>query len=171
MGACGIAACHYEVCADVALVAEEVLLEHCHDGYDAGFAAGGEAVEFEVGGDEGGGEFGVGCGAGAGAPDLRGDVVEFFAVLEGRMLVVVHVGCLHVMGRTLSATMGPLVARVSAAMTTPPSYRQPTMVVPVDVAFGRGTPRACRARFRLWLEKSKPGMMAVVIRTRLRAQV
>lgn len=42
--------------------------------------------------------------------------------------------------RTLSATMGPLVARVSAAITTPPSNRQPTMVVPVLVALGRGMP-------------------------------
>lgn len=43
---------------------------------------------------------------------------------------------------TLSATIGPLVALVSAAITTPPSKMQPTMVVPVLVAFGRGTPRA-----------------------------
>jgi len=62
---------------------------------------------------------------------------------------------------TLSATMGPLVARVSAAMTTPPSNRHPTMVVPVLVAFGNGTPWAWRATLRLWLEKSKPGMAAV----------
>lgn len=62
-------------------------------------------------------------------------------------------------GLALSATMGPLVALVSAAMTTPPSYRQPTMVVPVLVAFGRGTPRACRAMFLLWLLKSKPPIL------------
>lgn len=37
---------------------------------------------------------------------------------------------------------------------------QPTMVVPVLVALGNGTPWACKARFRLWLEKSKPGMVA-----------
>ena len=49
---------------------------------------------------------------------------------------------------TLSATMGPEVARVSAAMTTPPSNIHPTIVVPVLVALGRGTPLACRARFR-----------------------
>ena len=81
VGACGVAAGDDEVGADVALVAEEVLLEHGHAGDDTGFAAGGEGVQFEVGGDEGGGEFGVGGGAGAGAPDLGGDVVEFFAVL------------------------------------------------------------------------------------------
>jgi hypothetical protein len=33
------------------------------------------------------------------------------------------------------------------------------MVVPVDVALGRGTPAACRAIFRLWLLKSKPGIV------------
>ena len=49
---------------------------------------------------------------------------------------------------TLSATIGPEVARVSAAMTTPPSNIHPTIVVPVLVALGRGTPLAWRARFR-----------------------
>lgn len=43
--------------------------------------------------------------------------------------------------------------------TTPPSKIHPTIVVPVLVAFGRGTPLACRAALRVWLEKSKPGMM------------
>ena len=38
-------------------------------------------MQLEVGGDEGGGEFGVGGGACARAPDLRRDVVQFFAVL------------------------------------------------------------------------------------------
>ena len=78
----GIASCHDEVCADVSLVAEEVLFEHGHYGDHTRFAAGGEGVEFEVGGDEGGGEFGVGCSAGPCTPDLWGDVVEFFAVLD-----------------------------------------------------------------------------------------
>ena len=59
---------------------------------------------------------------------------------------------------TLSATIGPDVALVSAAITTPPSKIHPTIVVPVLVALGKGTPWACRAAFRLWLEKSKPGM-------------
>ena len=76
-----IAAGYYEVRADVALVSEQVLFEHGHDGDDARFAACAEGVQLEVGGDEGGGEFGVGGCAGAGAPDLGGDVVEFFAVL------------------------------------------------------------------------------------------
>ena len=76
-----IAPCYDEVGADVSLVSEEVLLEHGHDGDDAGFAVGGEGVELEVGGDEGGGEFGVGGCTGAGAPNLGGDVVELLAVL------------------------------------------------------------------------------------------
>lgn len=50
---------------------------------------------------------------------------------------------------TLSATMGPDVALVSAAMTTPLSYIHPTIVVPVLVALGRGTPLAWRAALRL----------------------
>lgn len=33
--------------------------------------------------------------------------------------------------------------------TTPPSNMHPTMVVPVLVALGRGTPRACSAALRL----------------------
>ena len=82
MAACRIAAGYDEVRADVALVAEEVLFQHRHDRDDARFAACGKGVQFEVRGNEGGGEFGVGCCAGARAPDLGGDVVEFFAVLE-----------------------------------------------------------------------------------------
>lgn len=83
VGARGVAAGDDEVGADVALVAEQVLLEECHAGDDAGLAAGGERVQLELGGDEGGGELGVGGGAGAGTPDLGGDVVKLFAVLVG----------------------------------------------------------------------------------------
>lgn len=54
--------------------------------------------------------------------------------------------------------MGPLVALVSAAITTPPSKIHPTIVVPVLVALGKGTPFACKAEFRLKLEKSNPGI-------------
>lgn len=155
----GVDAGDDEVRADVALVAEEVLLEHRHDGHDAGFAAGGEGVQFEVGGDEGGGEFGVGGCAGARAPDLGGDVVEFFAVLVYCYLSLGGLwgwywGWVWRWGGgevrlTLSATIGPEVARVSAAITTPPSYMQPTIVVPVLVALGSGTPWAWRAALRL----------------------
>lgn len=43
--------------------------------------------------------------------------------------------------------------------TTPPSKMHPTIVVPVLVAFGNGTPLACRAALRVWFEKSKPGIL------------
>jgi hypothetical protein len=43
--------------------------------------------------------------------------------------------------------------------TTPPSNMHPTIVVPVLVALGRGTPLACSAALRVWLEKSKPGIL------------
>lgn len=78
-----INACYDEVCADVSLVAEEVLLEHGHTGHDSRLAAGGEGVELEFGGDEGGCEFGVCGGTGSGTPDLRGDIMELLAVLGG----------------------------------------------------------------------------------------
>lgn len=135
MASCRIAPCHHEICADVSLVPEEMLFEHCHDCNDARFTAGREGVEFEVGGDQGGGEFGVGCCAGAGAPDLRGDVVEFLTILAGEFIVstiswlIVYFKAFAAvlphyaqpgMECTLSATIGPLVARVSAAITTPP---------------------------------------------------
>lgn len=76
-----VAAGDDEVGADVTLVAEEVLLEHCHDGDDARAATGGEGVQLNVGGDESGGEFGVCSCAGASTPDLRSNVVELFTVL------------------------------------------------------------------------------------------
>jgi len=48
-------------------------------------------VQFEVGGDEGSGEFCVCSCTGAGAPDGGGNVVEFFTVLGGLVAVVVVV--------------------------------------------------------------------------------
>lgn len=77
-----IAARDDEVCADVSLVAEEVLLEHSHACCDARLAACGEGVKFEVGRDESSGEFGVCSCTGAGTPDLWGDVMKLLAVLQ-----------------------------------------------------------------------------------------
>lgn len=48
--------------------------------------------------------------------------------------------------------------------TTPPSKIHPTMVVPVLVAFGRGMPLAWSAALRVWLEKSNPGMLIVLMK-------
>lgn len=83
VGAGGVAASDDQVGADMALVPEEVLLEEGHAGDDAGFAAGGERVQLELGGDEGGGELSIGGGTSTGTPDLGGDVVELLAVLVG----------------------------------------------------------------------------------------
>jgi hypothetical protein len=76
-----VAAGDDEVGANVALVTEQVLFQHGHDGDNAWFAVGTESVQLYVGRDDGGGELSVCGGAGTRAPDLRGDVVEFFAVL------------------------------------------------------------------------------------------
>lgn len=74
--------------------------------------------------------------------------MEFFTVLGGVSLVGEKSFVLDEQ-RTLSATMGPLVALVSAAITTPPSNKHPTIVVPVLVALGKGKPFACKAALRL----------------------
>jgi hypothetical protein len=71
-----------EIGANVTLVAEQVLLQHGHAGNDAGLAASGEGVQFEVRGDDGRGELCVCGGTGTSAPNVRGDVVEFLAVLQ-----------------------------------------------------------------------------------------
>ena len=137
--ACWIDACHDEVCADVALIAEEMLLEHSHDCDDTRSAASGEGVQFEVGGDESGGELGISSCTCASAPDRGGDEVQLFAVLVGDdgPGSGTSVGCYL---EKSEHWLGCLEA--GDLTTTPFSYIHPTMVVPVLVAFGRGTPRA-----------------------------
>jgi hypothetical protein len=55
---------------DMTLVFEEHLLEHGHGRYDARLTACGEGMEFDIGGDEGSGEFGVGCCTSATTADV-----------------------------------------------------------------------------------------------------
>lgn len=74
--------CYDKICADVTLIPEKMLFEHSHACYDTRLASGREGMEFEVGGDDGGGEFRVGCCSGAGAPYLGSNVVEFLAILR-----------------------------------------------------------------------------------------
>lgn len=122
-------------------------------------------MQLEVGGDDGGCEFGVGGGSSSCTPDLRSNEVKpgvLVSPASKAIYPVVEMGP-H-FSQFLSATMGPLVARVSAAITTPPSNRHPTMVVPVEVAFGSGTPCACSAVLRLCRLKSKPPMVLVLFR-------
>ena len=83
VGAGRVAAGDDEVGANVALVAEQVLLEHGHAGDDARLAARRQRVQLQLRRDERRRELGVGGGAGAGAPNLRRDVVQFLAVLVG----------------------------------------------------------------------------------------
>jgi hypothetical protein len=85
-------------------------------------------------------------------------------------------GYIHTFSQFLSATISPAVARVSAPKMIPSLNRQPTMVVPVLVAFGSGircsaknlflggycsgqlNERNCyREHYLSSFEKSKPG--------------
>jgi hypothetical protein len=79
----GVHARDDEVGADVALVAEQVLLEHRHAGHYAGLAAGREGVQLQLRADQGGCELGVGGRARARAPDVGRNVVQLLAVLVG----------------------------------------------------------------------------------------
>lgn len=76
-----VAAGHDQVRANVALVAEEVLLQHRHARHHARLAARRQAVQLQLRRDERRRELGVGGGSGARAPDLRRNVVQLFAVL------------------------------------------------------------------------------------------
>ena len=78
----GIDAGHDYICPNVALVAEQVLLEHSHDCDNTRGPAGGERVKLKAGGDQGCSKLGVGCGPGTGAEDGRRDVVQFFTILS-----------------------------------------------------------------------------------------
>ena len=81
-------------------------------------------MKFDIGADEGGGKFGVGSSTGACTPDLRGDVMELLAVLFRDNTVSSSKDKnehLSLVLSTLSATIGPLVALVSAAICTSPS--------------------------------------------------
>jgi len=60
--------------------------------------------------------------------------------LEDQVRIKVQAGC-------PTATLRS--EEICRLTTTPPSYMHPTMVVPVLVALGRGTPLACRAALRL----------------------
>lgn len=79
-----------EVGTDVALVAEEMLLEQRHAGYDAGLAAGREGMQLKVGGDDGRRELCVSGSTGTCAPDLWCNVVQLLAVLRNGQRAVME---------------------------------------------------------------------------------
>ena len=98
-------------------------------------------VRLHLGGDEGGGELGVCCCACTTAANVVGDVVD---LKQDRLRSSAEARGGRTFSQFLSATMSPSVARVSAPSTMPSLKRQPTMVVPVLVALGRGMPRSAR---------------------------
>lgn len=83
VGAGGVDAGDNQVGANVALVAEQVLLEQRHAGHNAWLAARRQRMQLQVGRDQRCRELGVGGSAGARAPDLRRDVMQLLAVLVG----------------------------------------------------------------------------------------
>jgi hypothetical protein len=67
--------------ADVALVAEQIALEHGHGRSNTSFAVGGHAMQFELCADHLGGGLGIGSRSSTTAVDVLGNVVDLFAVL------------------------------------------------------------------------------------------
>lgn len=80
-------------------------------------------MQFDIGADEGSGELGIRGSTGAGTPDLGRNVMKLLTVLfSGKCQLlgfeekVYHLIKTNRIDRTLSATIGPLVALVSAAI-------------------------------------------------------
>lgn len=101
-------------------------------------------MEFHVAGDHCCREFGIRGGTSTTASDGLGEIMN----LRGTLCSMQEGGdLLPTFSQFLSATMSPSVARVSAPRMIPSLKRQPTMVVPVLVALGRGIPRSARKLF------------------------
>jgi hypothetical protein len=141
----------YKVLGDIL---EESLFKHGHGGDHSGFAAGGQRVEFDIARDERGDKLGIRCCTSAATSDGLTDIVYLHShlsvALRGREKCdgdngkAVHRTSYCTFSQFLSATIGPAVARVSAPRTIPSLKRQPTIVVPVLVAFGIFTPLLSR---------------------------
>lgn len=78
-----IHACNDQVCADVSLVPEEVLLEHRHARHNPRRPPCRQRVQLNVGTDQRGRKLRVGGSSCARAPDLGSDIVQLLAVLIG----------------------------------------------------------------------------------------
>lgn len=81
------------------------------------------------------GELGVRCRSRSATSDVVRDIVDLYRPMGARRRGKGEL--VRTFSQFLSATIGPSVALVSAPSTIPPSKRQPTMVVPVEVALGR----------------------------------
>src|SRR5258706_9299317 len=112
-------------------------------------------MELNVGRDEGGDKLCISRSTSTTASNVVRDEVYLIFASSARAFrssVVLQ----QTFSQFLSATIGPLVARVSAPRTMPSWKRQPTMVVPVLVALGTATPFASRNSLRMVFEKSNP---------------
>ncbi len=125
------------------------MFEEGHASDDARLATSREGVQLKLGRDEGCGELGIGGGTGTSAPDLGRNVVKLLAVLIGNDGAARGSGIGRNLGNYVRAEMARRWVLKQEPTTTPPSYMHPTMVVPVLVALGKGTPRACSAALRL----------------------
>ena len=126
---------------------EEVLFEHCHGSDNARNAPRRKSVQLHVARDHRRSELRVRCSTRTAASNVLRDIMDLFAVLNIPSSPT-QVGIdLRTFSQFLSATMSPSVARVSAPSTTPSLNRHPTIVVPVLVAFGNGTPFCSKYAF------------------------
>lgn len=71
----GVNSSDNEIRADVSLISEEMLFEHRHARHHSRLASGGEGMELQLRGDEGGGKLGVRSRSGSSTPYLRRDVM------------------------------------------------------------------------------------------------
>jgi hypothetical protein len=113
-------------------------------------------MQLHIGADHGRSELGISSCASTAATNVLRYVVDLTSIIISLHKWLEKV-C-STFSQFLSATIGPPVALVSAPNTMPSLKRQPTMVVPVLVAFGTGIPFSERKAFLDEFEKSKPGV-------------
>jgi hypothetical protein len=135
---------------------EEILLQHSHGRYNAWLTPRVQSMQFHIGGNKCCCEFRVGSRASPATSDIVSDIMNLNTQMQGKTGKIVIIAkdqrsnmsdLALAFSQFLSATMGPSVARVSAPRTIPSLNKQPTMVVPVLVAFGNGTPLFWRNEF------------------------
>lgn len=114
-----------------------MLLEHSHSCHHTRLAASGQFMKSHVAGNHVGRKLCISSSPSTTTSDIISDIMDLNMTFQ-------HAVSWMTLARTfsqfLSATIGPSVARVSAPSMTPSLNMQPTMVVPVLVAFGKGTP-------------------------------
>lgn len=113
-------------------------------------------MQFNIARDERSDKLCIRCRAGAAASDGLANIMNLcFGSPVSYALGRSHSLACCTFSQFLSATIGPAVARVSAPSTIPSLKRQPTIVVPVLVAFGVFTPLLSRKALLSELSQSK----------------